>query len=68
MATKTGFTAHETINVHEVLHCRAVGVAKMQLMDSFAQDAELNRFLQQEINASRQELQQLESWAQKITP
>ena len=68
MATKTGFTAHETLKVHEALRCRALGLAKMQMMHPRTQDAELKRFLDQEISASKQELQQLENWAHKITP
>lgn len=68
MATKTGFTAHETIGVHEALRCRALGLTKMQMMQPMIQDAELKRFLAQEITASIQEVQQLETWAHQITP
>jgi spore coat protein CotF len=68
MATKTGFTAHETIGVHEALRCRALGLTKMRMMQPMIQDAELKRFLAQEITASIQEVQQLETWAHQITP
>lgn len=68
MATNTGFTAHETLNVHEALRCAAVGLAKMEMMRPVVNDADLKRFVDQEINSKKKELEQLENFAHKIIP
>ncbi len=66
MATKTGYTAHETISLHECLRHTALGISKLEVMLPMPTDGDLKEFMQAELAAAKEEFGELRTLAQKV--
>jgi similar to spore coat protein len=62
-----GLAPHETMDIHELLNCKTIGLAKAKLMQGLVFDKDLKALMQKNVEQSIKAIEDLESLYRKVT-